>query len=311
MDRIVLLMLEKKSAGLMRDRLTNNYQVLETEIDQSLDFSFDLGIVDESALKLSWEEVQSRKEAAKPVFLPFLLVAARRNADFVTRHLWQTVDEIIWMPINHMELQTRVENLLRTRRLSLEAQRLTTADLITGVHNRRHFFALGNRELNRARRFHRSLSVLMAEVDHFQDICDNYDYEVANQALRLTAKHFLKNLRVIDVLGRYAEEKFVILLTDTDMNGAEKVAERLVQEMGETQLNTERGSINPTISLGISSANGDLPNLESLVERADNALCAAKQAGRHCYRMERVHANGIDYIGPAPLERAPAFGSQS
>jgi len=298
MDRIVVLMQEKKSAGLMRDRLTSNYQVLETEIDQSLDFSFDLGIVDESALKQSWVEVQSRKEAAKPAFLPFLLVAARRNAAFVTRHLWQTVDEIIWIPINHLELQTRVENLLRTRRLSLEAQRLTTADLITGVHNRRHFFTLGNRELNRARRFNRSLSVIMAEVDHFQGICDNYDYEVANQALRLTAKRFLKDLRIIDVLGRYAEEKFVILLADTEMNGAEKVAARLVRQNGEAKLNTERGSISPTISLGISSATGEMPTLESLVERADNALCAAKQAGRRCYRMERLQPGGIDYVGP-------------
>jgi PleD family two-component response regulator len=221
MDRIVMLM-QGKSAGLMGDRLANNYQVLEAELDQSLDFSFDLGIVDESALKQSWEEVQSRKEAAKPVFLPFLLVAARRNTASVTRHLWQTVDEIIWTPINHLELQTRVENLLRSRRLSLEAQRLTTADLITGVHNRRHFFTLGNRELNRARRFNRSLSVLMAEVDHFQGICDNYDYEVGNQALRLTAKRLLKDLRIIDVLGRYAEEKFVILLADTDRMGRKK-----------------------------------------------------------------------------------------
>ena len=220
MDRIVLLMQEKKSADLMRDRLANNYQVLETEIDQSLDFSFDLGIIDEFTLKQSWEEVQARKEAAKPVFLPFLLVATRPACCFGSRHLWQTVDEIIWMPVNHLELQTRVENLLRTRRLSLEVQRLTTADLITGVHNRRHFFALGNRELNRARRFKRSLSVLMAEVDHFQGICDNHNYEVGNQALRLTAKRLLENFRVIDVLGRYAEDKFVILLTDTDMNGA-------------------------------------------------------------------------------------------
>jgi len=298
MDRIVVLMQEKKSADLMRDRLVNNYQVLETEIDQSLDFSFDLGIVDESALKQSWEEVQSRKEAAKPVFLPFLLVAARRNAAFVTRHLWQTVDEIIWIPINHLELQTRVENLLRTRRLSLEAQRLTTADLITGVHNRRHFFTLGNRELNRARRFNRSLSVIMAEVDHFQGICDNYDYEVGNQALRLTAKRLLKDLRIIDVLGRYGDEKFVILLADTDMNGAEKVAARLVRQNGETHLNTERGSITPTISLGISSADGEIPTLETLVDRADNALCAAKQAGRRCYRMERLHPEGIDFVGP-------------
>lgn len=298
MDRIILLLQEKKTAGRVRDRLVKNYQVLETEIDQSLDFSFDLGIVDEAALRQSWEEVQSRKAAAQPVFLPFLLVAARRNADFVTRHLWQTVDEIIWIPINNLELQTRVENLLRSRRLSLEAQRLTTADLITGVHNRRHFFTLGNRELNRARRFHRSLAVVMAEVDHFQMICDSYDYEVGNQALRLAAKRFLKNLRAIDVLGRYAEEKFVILLTDTDMNGAEKVAERLVQEIGETRLHTDRGSITPTISLGISSATGEMPTLESLVERADNALCAAKQAGRHCYRMERLDSDGIDFVGP-------------
>jgi len=298
MERIVLLLQEKKSTGLMRDRLANNYQVLETEIDQSLDFSFDLGIVDEFALRQSWEEVQSRKEAAKPVFLPFLLVAGRRNAALVTRHLWQTVDEIIWTPINHLELQTRVENLLRSRRLSLEAQRLTTVDLITGVHNRRHFFALGNRELNRARRFKRSLSVLMAEVDHFQGICDNYDYEVGNQALRLTAKRMLKNLRIIDVLGRYAAEKIVILLATTDMNGAEKVAARLVQEIGKTNLNTEHGSITPSISLGISSANGEMPTLESLVERADNALCAAKQAGRRCYRMERLNADGVDYVGP-------------
>ena len=298
MDRIVMLIQEKKSAGLMRDRLVSNYQVLEAELDQSLDFSFDLGIVDEFALKQSWEEVQSRKEAAKPVFLPFLLVAARRNAASVTRHLWQTVDEIIWTPINHLELQTRVENLLRSRRLSLEAQRLTTADIITGVYNRRHFFTLGNREINRARRFNRSLSVLMVEVDHFQGICDNYDYEVGNQALRLTAKRFLKDLRIIDVLGRYTEEKFVILLADTDMNGAEKVASRLVRQNGEAKLSTERGSLTPTISLGISSATGEMPTLESLVERADNALCAAKQAGRHCYRMERLHSDGVDYVGP-------------
>jgi len=298
MDRIVLVMQGKKNADLMRDRLASNYQVVEAEIDQSLDFSFDLGIVDDYALKQSWEEVQSRKEAANPVFLPFLLVAARRHAASVSRHLWQTVDEIIFTPINHLELQTRVENLLRTRRLSLEAQRLTTADLITGVHNRRHFFTLGNRELNRARRFKRPLSVIMAEVDHFQGICDNYDYEIGNQALRLTAESLIKNLRVIDVLGRYGEEKFVILLTDTKMNGAEKVAERLVQEIGDIHLNTDRGFITPTISLGISSANGDLLTLESLVERADNALCAAKQAGRNCYRMERAQASGIDYVGP-------------
>jgi diguanylate cyclase (GGDEF)-like protein len=300
MDRVILVMQDDKVVGLVREQLYKNYQVLETELTQSLDFTFDLGIVDEASLKQKWQEVQSRKEASRPIFLPFLLVTTQENSDFVMRHLWQTVDEIIWAPINHLELQTRVENLLRSRRLSLETQRLTHTDLLTGIQNRRHFFTLGERELNRARRFHRPLSVVMAELDHFQRIYDQYGYEVGNQVVRVVARHFQKNLRTIDVLGRYGEEKFVILLTDTDMRGAEKVVERLRHEISETQLQTELGPIIPTISLGISGASVDLPVLEALVERAENALCAAKQAGGNCVRMERLNAEGLDFVGPEP-----------
>jgi diguanylate cyclase (GGDEF)-like protein len=298
MDRIVLLMQDNKVAGPVRDQLFKNYQIVETEPDQPLDFSFDLGIVDEPVLKQKWQEVQSRRETAKPVFLPFLLITMRRNADFVTRHLWQTVDEIIWVPVNHLELQTRVENLLRSHRLSLETQRLEQTDIRTGITNRRHFYALGARELDRARRFNHSLSVVMAELDHLQRIFDLYGYEIGNKFLGLVAKCFMRNLRTIDILGRYTEEKFVILLTDTDMRGAEKVVERLRREICEIQLNTELGPIIPAISLGISSAGDKLPRLEALVERAENALCAAKQAGGNCFKMERLGPEGIDFVGP-------------
>lgn len=299
MDRIVLLMQDHKVADPVREQLFKNYQVLEPDLDQSLEFSFDLGIVDEAGLRQKWQEVQSRKEAARPIFLPFLLITMRRNADFVTRHLWQTVDEIIWVPVNHLELQTRVENLLRSHRLSLEAQRLTQTDVWTGIKNRRHFYALGEREIERARRFHHPLSVIMAELDHFQSIYDKYGYDIGNQVLRLVAQCFLKNLRTIDVLGRYAEEKFIVLLTDTDMRGSEKVVERLRREISEIHLNTELGPIIPTISLGISGARGEnIPKLEALVERANNALCAAKQAGGNCVRVERVRAEGTDFVGP-------------
>jgi len=298
MNRIILLINNEKHLSLIRDRLAKNYQVLETGLDQSLDFGFDLGIVDEAALQHSWEQVQTKKEAARPIFLPFLLVATRRNADFVTRHLWQTVDEIIWMPVNPLELQTRVENLLRSRRLSLEAQRLTNTDSLTGLHNRRHFFELGEREIQRARRFRRSLAVVMAELDHLQRIFDKHGYEVGNQVLRLIAQRFLDNMRTIDVMGRYAEEKFVILLTDTDMRGAEKVAERLRHEVSEIPFRTGSGSLAPTISLGISSATADMPPLDFLVERADNALCAAKQSGRNCCRMEELRPEGIVFVSP-------------
>lgn len=298
MDRIVLLMQDNKVAGPVRDLLFKNYQVLETDFTQTLDFSFDLGIVDEIVLREKWQELQSRKETAKPVFLPFLLITMRRNADFVTRHLWQTVDEIIWVPINHLELQTRVENLLRSRRLSLETLRLAQTDVWTGIQNRRHFYALGEREINRARRFQHPLSVVMAELDHFQAIYDQYGYEVGSQVLRLVAQRLLKNLRTIDILGRYAEEKFVIMLTDTDLRAAEKVVERLHREIGEIKVSTQLGPITPSVSLGISGGTGDTPILQALVERADNALCAAKQAGGNCFRMERLRPEGTDFVGP-------------
>jgi diguanylate cyclase (GGDEF)-like protein len=300
MDRVILVMQDNQMVGPVREQLYKHYQVLEAELTQTLDFTFDLGIVDEASLQQKWQEVQSRKEASKPIFLPFLLVTTQANTDFVTRHLWQTVDEIIWSPINHLELQTRVENLLRSRRLSLETQRLTHTDLLTGIQNRRHFYALGEREINRARRFQRSLSVVMVELDRFQRIYDQYGYEVGNRVVRVVAQHFQKSLRTIDVLGRYGEEKFVILLTDTDMRGAEKVVDRLRQEISETQLHTELGPIIPTISLGISGASGDMPLLEALVERADNALCAAKQVGGNCVRIERFSDEGIDFVGPEP-----------
>lgn len=301
MDRIVLFIQDDKIAGPTRQQLLKNYQILEPDVDQSLDFSFDLGIVDESVLKQKWQEVQSRKEASKPIFLPFLLITRRRNADFVTRHLWQTVDEIIWEPVNHLELQTRVENLLRSRRLSLEAQRLTQIDVWTGIENRRHFFALGKREIERARRFHHPLSVVMAELDRFQSIYDYYGYEIGNQVLRLVAQRFDRNLRTIDILARYGEEKFVILLTDTGMSGAEKVVERLSREVSEIQLDTELGRLIPTISMGISGGQEDIPKLEDLVERAENALCAAKQAGGNCVRIVRILPEGIDYVAPGQV----------
>lgn len=298
MDRIVLLLENNKIAAPIREQLFKSYQVVEPDPDQTLDFSFDLGIIDEGMLKQKWQEVQSRKEAAKPIFLPFLLITMRRNADFVTRHLWQTVDEVIWEPVNHLELHTRVESLLRSHRLSMETLRLTQTDIKTGIMNRRHFFALGAREVERARRFQHHLTVVMAEVDHLQRTFDLYGDEVGNRFLGLLAQCFMKNLRAIDLLCRYGEEKFVILLPDTDMRGAEVLVERLRREINGIQLITELGPIIPAISLGISSAFDNLPRLEALVERANNALCAAKQAGGNCVRVERVLPEGIDFIGP-------------
>lgn len=85
-----------------------------------LNTPFDLCILDGLALKQLWEQVQARKAAELPVFLPFLLIVPRQDVGLMTRHLWKSVDELVTIPIEKIELQTRVEILLRMRQLSLD-----------------------------------------------------------------------------------------------------------------------------------------------------------------------------------------------
>jgi PAS domain S-box-containing protein len=120
MDRILLLLDHTENRRLLAEWLQTNYQVMVTESEGALDEPFDLGILDGPALDRLWEQVQVRKDAEQPVFLPFLLVTARKDVRYVTRHLWRTVDELILTPLEKVELQARVEILLRARRLSLE-----------------------------------------------------------------------------------------------------------------------------------------------------------------------------------------------
>lgn len=119
MNHILLLLDHKENRRLLAEWLGQGYHVLP-DGEQALDEPFDLGILDGPALDRLWERVQARKEAEQPVFLPFLLVTARKDVRYVTRHLWRTVDELILTPLEKVELQARVEILLRARQLCLE-----------------------------------------------------------------------------------------------------------------------------------------------------------------------------------------------
>ena len=129
MDHILLLLDHKENRHLLAEWLGQQYQVTLADAGLALDRPFDLGILDGPALDRLWEQVQARKEAEQPVFLPFLLVASRRDVDLIARHLGRTVDELILTPIEKLELQGRVELLLRARRLSLELQTEAIAQL--------------------------------------------------------------------------------------------------------------------------------------------------------------------------------------
>jgi diguanylate cyclase (GGDEF)-like protein len=159
---------------------------------------------------------------------------------------------------------------------------LTFTDELTGLHNRRFFEQELKREVERTRRFGRSLALVVVDVDHFKAYNDTFGHRAGDEALRRVAGHLADAVpRRLDAVARYGGEEFVVLLAETDAEGARLVAERIresVQGSGGFRRRL-------TISAGIADTLGDDCEAESLVERADEALYEAKRDGRNCVRV--------------------------
>jgi diguanylate cyclase (GGDEF)-like protein/PAS domain S-box-containing protein len=170
---------------------------------------------------------------------------------------------------------------IKNAMLHSEVQHLAITDALTNLYNRRGFFELGRREIERARRFGHPLSAVMLDIDHFKIVNDSYGHAIGDQVLEELANRLSKNVREFDILGRYGGEEFVLLLPETDLFTACSVSDRLRLTVMESPMETEIGPITITISLGVVKATADIPNLDSLLKRADKALYTAKQNGRN------------------------------
>ncbi|HEX9077441.1 MAG TPA: sensor domain-containing diguanylate cyclase, partial [Anaerolineae bacterium] len=166
-------------------------------------------------------------------------------------------------------------------RLYKDVQQLAITDELTGIYNRRGLYQFGEREVERARRFHRPLSAIMFDIDHFKWVNDRHSHAAGDQVLRALAECSQKNARHLDILGRYGGEEFVLLLPETDIPTASQVAERLRSSIQNTTVVFEGHEICVTASLGIAELTLAMADLSALIAAADNALLAAKDAGRN------------------------------
>jgi len=175
---------------------------------------------------------------------------------------------------------------IENARLFGEVQRMAITDSLTQTLNRRHFFELAEREVARFRRSGRPLCAILIDADHFKRINDTHGHLVGDQVLKELARRCKGGIRGEDLLGRFGGEEFVILLPDTPFKiAAANVAERLREAMADAPIQTDRGPVPLTISLGVAAAQ-EGETLASLIERADIALYRAKQKGRD--RVERA-----------------------
>ena len=181
---------------------------------------------------------------------------------------------------------SQVAIALEKARLNSDLQRLAITDPLTGLFNRRGLYELGQREVERARRYSRPLSVIMLDIDHFKLVNDRYGHPAGDEVLRVLTDRMKKNVREIDILARYGGEEFVILLPEIDLADARPVAERLRQSIGDYPISTEQGDISITISVGVSQTGNAPYEVEALIARADTAMYIAKQQGRNCVALD-------------------------
>jgi len=175
---------------------------------------------------------------------------------------------------------------LKNATLFHQALKMAYTDPLTQTNNRASFNDSIRREMSLAARNAKSLSLIFFDIDHFKTINDNYGHECGDIALASSAKWIKENLRDSDIIFRYGGEEFVILLSDTDANGAELLAERIRSSIEHHTIAYGMETIKITASLGVSTFH-DGDTIESFVKHADEAMYTAKNNGRNQVALAR------------------------
>lgn len=170
---------------------------------------------------------------------------------------------------------------LDNARLFAEVQNLATTDTLTQVHNRRYFFELAGLEFARSKRYGRDVALVLLDADNFKSINDTYGREIGDRVLKIIANACRNSLRHFDIIGRYGGEDFIIMLPETPLNVAADVADRLRKSIESIRVDTHKGELTATVSVGVAMATDTVPDLPALINRADMALYEAKRAGRN------------------------------
>ena len=221
--------------------------------------------------------------------LPVIILVEPGDEARLLRGLDLGVNDYLMRPIDRHELLARVKTQIKRKRHSdflrrrlVESVELSLTDPLTGLHNRRYMEGHLRTLVAEALRAGRSLSLLIADIDHFKSVNDTWGHDVGDTVLREFAVRLKRNTRGIDLACRLGGEEFVIIMPDTELERAYQVGERMraCVAADDFQIAPERG-IRVTASVGIGTLESLDDTPETIFKRADNALYTAKRMGRN------------------------------
>lgn len=240
-----------------------------------------------AALALGWRNgTMLRRFLVVTLALLSLLVAARGILVLTMPGGWGWISNALVQALSSgafvlLMLLTAFGYLLLSReQLQQELERLETTDALTDVPNRRGFFSLLAPWMALARRPGLPTALVVLDLDQFKRINDGYGHPAGDVVLRAMVDTCKHQLRDSDILGRMAGVEFALLLPRTDLLDALLVSERIRRAIEATPVKTERAMIKMTASFGVTTIRAEDTTV-SLFQRADEALRAAKQAGRN------------------------------
>lgn len=222
--------------------------------------------------------------------LPILGVADLDERQKAVKALEIGINDILARPIDPGELAARVRTQIRRKRYTDylrsnldQSLELAVTDQLTGLHNRRYMQGQLEALMRRANQGGEPVSVLVIDIDHFKKVNDGFGHDVGDEVLAEFAVRLASNVRAIDLPVRHGGEEFVVVMPDTELEDARRIAERIRLHVAGGPFRVMGGEelLGVTISVGVATSTGDNDTYQALLKRADEAVYEAKSSGRN------------------------------